>query len=221
MQIVAVDSTRLTILMVAGGFFAVAGILLMFRAKQEGRAAKFELLGQRFEASSAGIIVFLMGSVFLAAPMFVPERPSSATSRSTGPEISGAGSAIDPPTQDVASIRPTPVNKGEVERNDSISAATVPDVGQTVSGEAQAGDVDWFAVAVDPKGGKTLRVVFHPRGGFCPWYNVLDGDENVVHSEQVCGVSDTADVPVKSDRYFVQIDPRDTATSYELAIRYE
>ena len=74
MQPIEMDSMRLWILMTAGGVFAIAGILLMFRAKQEGSSARLELFGQKFEASSAGIIVFLIGAAFLAAPVFVPER---------------------------------------------------------------------------------------------------------------------------------------------------
>ena len=44
MHFVAMDGARLTVLMIAGGIFSVAGILLMFRAKQEGSSARTRIV---------------------------------------------------------------------------------------------------------------------------------------------------------------------------------
>ncbi len=74
MSPVALDGTKLLILMTAGGVFALAGLWLMFRPPVQGQAAHVELFGMKFQSSSAGLLVFLIGAVFLAVPVFVPER---------------------------------------------------------------------------------------------------------------------------------------------------
>jgi hypothetical protein len=90
-----------------------------------------------------------------------------------------------------------------------------------VRGEAQPGDLDWYAVAVDSESHKDLSIIFRRRGGICPFLTILDGLENVVYNTQACDISARADVPIRSGRYFVQIDPRDFPLSYELAVSYK
>src|SRR5262245_37531970 len=96
MQVVAMDGARLTVLMIAGGIFSVAGILLMFRAKQEGGPAWLELFGQKFEAASTGIVVFLVGAAFLATPMFVTEQSRTTAPPSADAPPSKGGSVAEP-----------------------------------------------------------------------------------------------------------------------------
>ena len=75
MGVVALDAMKLTAMMVSGGVFAIAGLWLMFRPQQAGEAAKAELFGLKFQASSAGLVVFVIGAAFLALPIIVPEKP--------------------------------------------------------------------------------------------------------------------------------------------------
>ena len=84
---VALDGTKLIILMIAGGVFALAGLWLMFRPQrgtEAGDAAKIELFGLKFQSSSAGLLVFLIGAVFLAVPIVVPEKPTTVTAAAGG-----------------------------------------------------------------------------------------------------------------------------------------
>jgi hypothetical protein len=81
MQIVALDGAKLLALMLAGGVFALAGLWLMFRPQPAGEAARIELFGLKFQASSAGLLVFLIGAVFLAVPIFVPEKEGISDKR--------------------------------------------------------------------------------------------------------------------------------------------
>ena len=52
MDVVALDAWKLTALMVAGAAFALAGLWLMFGPQPAGEAAKVELFGLKFQASS-------------------------------------------------------------------------------------------------------------------------------------------------------------------------
>jgi len=219
MEIVAVDGARLTILMIAGGIFSVAGILLMFRTKQEGSSARLELFGQKFEASSIGIVVFLIGAAFLATPLFVPERPSATAT--TGSQLPPReSSVVESPAQGTTSLLPKAADTKESEKNDSISTATIVRVGQTAHGQLRKGDIDWYAVAVDSNG-ETLHVVFRKavvEG--CPRFAILDASEKVVSDLQVCDISGTVDQPIESDRYFIRVDSRGYSVDYELALTY-
>jgi drug/metabolite transporter (DMT)-like permease len=85
MHFVEMDGARLTVFMIVGGLFSAAGIVLMFRAKQVESSARLELFGQKFEATSIGIVVFLIGAAFLATPMFVPEKPRDDAARAERP----------------------------------------------------------------------------------------------------------------------------------------
>ncbi len=69
---IEVDSTKLLILMSAGGVFAVLALYLMLLSPVEG-AAKIEMFGQKFGASSGGILVFLVGAALLTLPRWVRE----------------------------------------------------------------------------------------------------------------------------------------------------
>ncbi len=74
MEFEALDGIKLVMLMAAGLLFAVVGLYLLIRPKPEGSAAKIELFGMKFESSSAGLLVFLIGAVFLVIPLFVAEK---------------------------------------------------------------------------------------------------------------------------------------------------
>lgn len=83
MEVVALDSSKIIALMIAGGAFALAGLWLLFRPQIEGHAAVIKLFGMEFQASSAGLLVFLVAAGFLATPIIVPEKRSIVTQPGT------------------------------------------------------------------------------------------------------------------------------------------
>lgn len=140
----AQDPVNLIFLRVVGALFAGVGLWLLLRPKPSGSTAKIELFGLKFESSSAGVLVFLIGAAFLAVPLFVPEKV--AVQQPLGPvdpntqtfSLSGRAALMLPPDPEVA----------EVEPNDRIQGANMIGFGQTVSGEVRKGNDDWFVVAV-------------------------------------------------------------------------
>lgn len=162
MDFEAQEATRLLVLMIAGAVFAGAGLWLLIRPKPSGTAAKIELFGLKFESSSAGVLVFLIGAAFLAVPLFVPEKamvqPSGGTQgNGTPPQTPGKPEAPQPeaspsaPSDQTALILPPGPEVAETEPNDRLLIANQIQLGQTVSGEVRKGNDDWFVVAV-PEG---------------------------------------------------------------------
>jgi hypothetical protein len=145
------------VLMIAGAAFACAGLYMMLRPKPEG-AAKIELFGLKFESSSAGLLVFIVGAAFLAVTLFVPEKPS-ATPRTSAME---RPDDEDGPSREVApeigSDTPAPepgfeVTRGDLrkavvesEPNNTINDAQVLLPGQRATGAVKYRDSDWFVV---------------------------------------------------------------------------
>lgn len=229
MGITALDGTKLAIFMVAGACFAVAGLWLMFRPKPEGQAAKIELFGMKFESSSAGLLVFLIGAAFLASPLVIPEpdrRGGDAPPATTG-QRAGAQVAPTGPTGEVGetdSALPLPRRAGleEIEDNGSISDSNAIEIGQTVRGKLDPDDLDWYVFAADTATSDRLRVTFRNLGGGCPQYALLDVAENQVNYEQVCAgaISHTRDYFIESDRYYIRVFANSKRSEYEIALSY-
>jgi len=222
MTTVALDGTKLIILMIAGGAFALAGLWLMFRPKPEGGAAKLELFGAKFEASSAGLLVFLIGAAFMAVPIVVPERESPSRPSAGAGEVRRAEPEAGSGELVAALPLPRLAESTESEPNDTISSSNALAIGQTVRGRLASGNNDWFVFAVDPTRGERLRVTFRNLGGGCPNYDLLDARENRVGGVQVCTseVSNSSGYVVESDRYYLRATSN-TPTEYEIALDYE
>jgi len=126
------ESSRLLILMMFGALCAPTGLFLLFRPPKTEGETRLELLGMKFNAASGGVIVFLIGAAFLAAPIFVPERAAPGGAESAAAVVGGAPKS---PYAPIASVAPDglPVRKRaegrEVERNDSFDAANRLEVG--------------------------------------------------------------------------------------------
>jgi hypothetical protein len=226
MQIVALDGTKLIVLMLAGGAFALAGLWLMFRPQPEGEAARIELFGLKFQASSAGLLVFLIGAAFLAVPIFVPQRdaadpgntPAPPPDAGSGGSESGGGSnygtAIPlPPGPDVE----------EEEPNDTISTANALGLGQTVRGTLPPGELDWYVFSTEGADVESVRITFRNTGGSCPRYDLMNAVENRVFGAQVCAsaISHSQTVFVDGPRYYIRVQAASDRTAYELAISAE
>jgi len=162
MELEAQDGTKLILLMVAGAIFAAVGLWLLLRPKPSGSAAKIELFGMKFESSSAGVLVFLIGSAFLVIPLFVEEKavevgsvlPSSngRVEGSFGNNEAVGDSSQNQPASDnhvgtAALILPPDPQVDEIEPNNRVQEAKQTAIGQTVAGHVKSDDTfDWFVV---------------------------------------------------------------------------
>lgn len=152
------------LLMAMGGLFALAGLWFIFRPKTEGSTAKIELFGMKFESSSAGVLVFLIGAAFLSVPLFVvPDNTTaqSRTSNSTAGAIEQPSSANENVVSGQAARNAeisfssggaVRLEGQEVEPNESIAGANVVPLGAVVSGSVGGDDTtDFFRIEV-PQG---------------------------------------------------------------------
>ncbi|WP_299671021.1 hypothetical protein [uncultured Roseobacter sp.] len=159
MEFEPISSARMLALMAAGGLFAAAGLYMMLRPKPQG-VAKLELFGLKFESSSAGLLVFIIGAAFLAVTLFVPEK--SETAQPDQP-------VAPAPTENVAvGQQPRPSAPGdsdlslvalpagevvkEVEANDTVQTPNILAIGQRVTGAFDSSDTDWFALRTPEDG---------------------------------------------------------------------
>lgn len=140
METVALDQAKLFVLMSAGAIFSLAGLWLMFRPAAEGEAAKIEVFGLKFQSSSAGLLVFLIGAAFLAVPIFVPERPESTPAEANPANSQGERPDLAPPRERASGK--------EIEPNDGYEEANQIEAGDSIAGHVHKGSDDWFVVPV-------------------------------------------------------------------------
>jgi hypothetical protein len=152
MSLVALDSAKLFILMAAGGSFAIAGLWLLLRPKPAG-GARIELFGMKFESSSAGLLVFLIGAGFIATPLFVPQRAPVVVPSTAASIPSGTGGPSVPGVQ-IEAATPTVPRRAraagrEREPNDNYDDANQVAVGESWAGVFNSIENDWFALTTD------------------------------------------------------------------------
>ena len=179
------DGVMQYFLMAFGAVFSVAGLVLIFRkAKPDAGAAKIEFLGQKLEANSTGIVVFLIGAAFLAAPLFVPAKNLQKAAPSTPAASETAGAASTP-------IKPAPAggNAGaaEVEDNNSFTKANSFANGATTGGYVKMEDEDWFVVDVGNGVAKELNIAFKNLGQGCMDVRAYDEAESELDYAFNCG----------------------------------
>lgn len=228
MAIPALEGYKLLLLMGAGALFALAGLYLLLRQQSDNvDAARIEIFGLKFQSSSAGLLVFLIGAGFIAAPLYAPERsiPDVNTGAALTPRADAIGTSLDaaPSVAEPGDIRlPVRAAGEEVEPNDSIAEANQIAMGTAVRGTARDAEVDWFVFAPDPGQAADFRVTFRTLAGNCPTYHLLDGKENQLTYERVCNfeVSKSLIHPVESDTYFVLVRGNGR-TEYEVAVSHE
>ena len=145
-MVVSLDATQLFVLTAFGAVSAAVGLVLLLRggARREEQVAEF--LGLKFRFTSTGLVVFLIGALFFAVPLFVSadrspvhEGPPALASRG------GVGSADR-------------VQGGEVEPNDYVTEANAVEFGATYAGAIDRDDKDFFAFEVGP-GAQALRLI--------------------------------------------------------------
>lgn len=185
---VALDNAKLFILMAAGGLFAVTGLWLLLRPKPAS-GAKIELFGMKFESSSAGLLVFLIGAAFLATPLFVQERiapagagqPGAVTAARPGASTnSGQFGAGAPPGPAIAAIPQRVRAEGrEREPNDGYDQANHISVGDSISVHFDRRSEDWFVMPLE-QGQNSLHVKLRSNSSNC----LIVGMEAYTEDEQ-------------------------------------
>lgn len=161
MELSALDPGKIFALMGAGGLFALAGLYLMFRPKADGHSAKIEIFGMKFESSSAGLLVFVIGSAFLASPLFIrestdPDDGLASTSTASDPNDAALVSSEAQPagvtttTPQPLSVQTSPARAitavgEEAEPNNTIAVANEIPVGSLITGEVAEGDMDFYS----------------------------------------------------------------------------
>lgn len=172
MRFEALDGTKLLVLMIAGAAFAGIGLYLLVRQRPAG-SAKIELFGLKFESSSAGLLVFLIGAAFMAIPLFAPEREVASSPNSEAAEgVESVGSDILPNAPETTGSQIM-----ESEPNDRIDQASKLLPGQILSGDVRPDDGDWIRIS-QPKGADpevTVRV--RNQGGGSLWSTTYSASE--------------------------------------------
>lgn len=165
MNPVALDGAKLLILMAAGGLFSGVGLWLLLRPKPAS-GAKIELFGMKFESSSAGLLVFLIGAAFLATPLFVPERAREA--RATHASAAGGQANADVAAEPAAATIPQRARAEGRERepNEGYDEANQIAVGDSISVVSDRESEDWFVLPIDPTQG-ALHIRIRSASYYC------------------------------------------------------
>jgi hypothetical protein len=219
MQIVALDGAKLLALMLAGGVFALAGLWLMFRPQPAGEAARIELFGLKFQASSAGLLVFLIGAVFLAAPIFVPEKPAVQGNRDPITVMTERPSG----TQESELVERRPpgisIETVEVEPNNTIASANLVSLGSVIEGVLTRGDVDFFAVDMPENARGDIVASVHVSNTEALLELFDDAGSPIASSRVFPGGSTSVDRPARRPRYFIGVrNRRAEEGSYALTV---
>ena len=220
MQLEALDGIKLVMLMAAGLVFSIAGLYLLMRPKPEGSAAKIELFGLKFESSSAGLLVFLIGAAFLATPIFVEERASSG---SVVPDDNGQSDAGTNTRKPV--ILPDTPGAEESEPNDVVQDANQLNIGTTVAASIRKGQRDWYVIPTAEHLGKRLIVTLRSVSG--PQVSGEVFDTNEQRSDQTGWVSTGAALgewDIDGPKAYVLVSGdyvRAETSKYELVTRVE
>ncbi|MEM1130443.1 MAG: hypothetical protein AAGH83_07960 [Pseudomonadota bacterium] len=228
MEFAALDPGKLLVLMIAGGVFALAGLWLMFRPKPEGSRAKIELFGLKFESSSAGLLVFMIGAAFLALPLFVPSGADNTGSAAKAtsvedPAVEGAEQRTEAGRGEVATSTPQPAAVTarparaltavgeEVEPNDNIAVANEIAIGSVIHGEVEAGNPDFYTFTFpDDYIGRFTANLSGDRVGFST-YDDLGGLLFQSNSKRF-------NSEVEYSRYYVSVGTGEKRAGYTLTV---
>lgn len=228
MEFEAQDTFKLVILMIAGAAFAGVGLWLLLRPKPSGASAKIELFGLKFESSSAGLLVFLIGAVFLVLPLFVPEK---TTFLPAAPAAGAAGAAPRPAEPDPASqpdpagrkalLLPPDAHVSEQEPNDRIQTANQLGFGQTLKGRVRNGETDWFVVALPDPAPEFVELKVRHVGGNYFEATLFNARETRIGKQQADdGTHYVRAEVLQNDRYYVRLTCRiGAAVEYEIALQ--
>jgi hypothetical protein len=167
-----VSPDKLLVLLVAGGVFSLAGLWMMFRPQKEEDLAKLKIFGLEFQSSSAGLLVFLIGAVFLIGGIMLPERASVAAGTSVpqgpavakgAPDKAAEGATAGQPETNTLIGKPAggiSIEGEEEEPNNTVASSNWIAPNSSISGHyGKDGDArDVFCVATEDLQGKEMIV---------------------------------------------------------------
>lgn len=210
----ALSSERLILVLIAGGVFSLAGLWMMFKPHPEGSTARIEFLGLKFQSSSAGVLVFLIGAGFFIFGIAAPEQQAVAEGTETqfagtseNGEEDNAGDdgpnvvqAAAPATPNVTAPSPRVVtfDGEEAENNGSMPRANELPLGTSVVGSVSKGDSDYFTVAVPE--GMYGKISFNLNAKNEVWMQVFNDIGGSIRN-----FGDTYTTEIRYPRYFVQV----------------
>jgi hypothetical protein len=121
-MVASLDAKLLFVFPAFGAVFTVAGLVLLFRGGARAEEQVVEVLGLKFRFTSVGLVVFLIGALFLAVPVFVSADRSPVQGRPPALASQGSVGSADR-AQD-----------GEVEPNDYVTEANALEFGANYAG---------------------------------------------------------------------------------------
>lgn len=140
---------QMTIFMALGAVFSLVGLYFLFRPPQTDGETKLQMFGITVNASSVGLVVFLVGAAFVATPAFVPVRDSAMLPFTNGPSGESGedlkGDASDTPTPGKVPQRRA-ADGDEGEPNDTWDDANVIAPDGSMKGTVTEASEDWFYV---------------------------------------------------------------------------
>lgn len=229
MTLQALDKPVLYLLMAVGLIMTLSGLYLMFKRKDDENAARIELFGLKFQSSSAGTLVLLIGAAFLIIPLFAPKSPNIKTVESEQSTASTLPQAITPKTKNQnmtgqqAVLLPASADALESEPNDQITESNQFRLGFGVKGSLDRDrddNSDWYVVDVSESGVADFTIKIRTPGGYC---NVIAYDQNEEEIDRTdcnaSGGSKNFDVFAKdNDVLFFKVSHN---TSYSSSVGYE
>jgi len=230
------------VLLAFGGSVSLAGLWLIFRPPRSGEKTIIHLLGLKFEAASAGILVFVLGIgviwLSVAAPLQSAvagggEAPTSGSGPQSTTTVEDGGGATTTEGDENGSkgggtgavlqpADPTDItfDGKEIEPNNSTGSANLMKVGASVVGEISPEDaVDVFRIDTSEYLGSTLYVTLTGDGSAGLLVQEPNG-KSIFHELMGYGGSMTFQGPVKFRSYIARVGeghggPR---SSYELLV---
>ncbi len=234
MNIESLDKTTIWSLTIIGGLFAIVGLYLIIRRSSGEDTAKIEIFGLKFQSSSAGTLVFLIGSTFLFTPLIVPEKPINIPSVSTNlqkvnvdpqSEKIGLGSSENRINKNVAIILPNKAGAKEHEPNNFLTEAN-----QIARKEVYAGRLDksrkdyedWYVIPTNDIKNQDMRIQIRSlSGGVCRIFifNELEEEMKSNYCKDNGGSVNINFFHVAGDYIFIKVEHFTGASlSYELIV---
>lgn len=183
------DQTEKYVLMASGAVFALAGIYMMIKPSMRDGETKIEFFGLKFNASSGGLLVFLVGSGFLVGAALAPEKNLVSAERSGGTQAqakfdtSETNSNTGETNRNKAILLPEKADTPEQEPNNSIHDANQISKGVFYKAridQERKDNQDWFIIPTSDSKNKDMKIQIRTswagNSGECHM-QILDQDE--------------------------------------------
>lgn len=218
MDIAAVDATTKYFLLGFGAIVSLAGLWLIFRPPGEGGKTILHLFGLKFEAASAGILVFVVGIGVVTLSLFTPTLSAtevSGTQSAPATSAVSAGNTSPSPgavpaeggsAEVVRRSEPQPISLdgAEIEPNNSTGSANLVQVGASVVGRVSSEDrLDIYKIDTERHIGSMLFVTLN--AARAAGLQVLEPTGKAIFGKKLNGGSTTFEGPIEFGSYTVRI----------------